>query len=69
MTRRRLTIAEAPALMTFGQAAEVLSVGKNAVTQGVRSGHIPVVELTPTMRRIPRAGLSRLLLIEEGKAG
>jgi len=59
--RGRITFEDAPALLTFRQAAELLSVGKNAITEGVRSGHIPTVQLTATIKRIPRAKLAALL--------
>ncbi|HUZ85658.1 MAG TPA: hypothetical protein VNF26_01770 [Candidatus Baltobacterales bacterium] len=66
---RRLTLAEAPELMTFTAAARVLGIGKNLMTSAVRSGRVPTVQLTETCRRIPKAALAKLLLIEEGKAG
>ncbi|HXJ49376.1 MAG TPA: hypothetical protein VNF91_09435 [Candidatus Acidoferrum sp.] len=65
----RLTFDDAPALLTFGQAAELMGLGKNLITAAVRSGRVPTVQLTETCRRIPKAGLAKLLLIEERTSG
>lgn len=63
MTRKRLTLTSAPDVLKLKEAAEVLRIGKNQATAGVRSGAIPSVRIGNSIRVLK----SSLVALLEGQ--
>jgi excisionase family DNA binding protein len=52
---------EAKATVTVEEAARILGVGRASAYEGVRSGRIPSIRVSPRRIVVPRAALDRLL--------
>ena len=49
------------ATVTVSEAAEILGVGRASCYEGVRSGRIPAIRVSPRRIVIPREALERML--------
>jgi excisionase family DNA binding protein len=57
---KRLSLADAPDVLTPEQAQDLLGIGRNSVYDRIRTGEIPAIRLG---RRIlvPKTGIERML--------
>lgn len=55
---KRHVLPERP-ILTFGEFGQLVGLGKNAMTQAVRRGHIPTIRIGARFY-IPRIALDRL---------
>lgn len=63
-----MNLADAPAVLTVEQAAEVLAISRGSAYLGVRAGEIPSVRVGRCIR-VPRQALERLLDVNGYSAG
>lgn len=64
----RLTLTNAPDVLTVEQVAELLRISRGTAYEGVRTGEIPAVRVGRTIR-VPRVRLAELLGAEVERNG